>query len=887
MTQILLTNHHHPSQNWRPFATSNLKLNKLTATLEAERCLLCVDAPCAKACPADTRPDKFIRQLRFENPLGGAETILDNNPLGGICGTVCPVSRLCEAACTRKEIDKPVKIGAIQAYLHEVGLEAGLPNPPAAPKTGHKCAVIGAGPSGLSCARELARRGSEVTIFEKHQDAGGALIHALSPVRVNHDEVSKEIERITKLGVRFQFETTISDPSSLLSQGFDDVYISPGLQANRDIGVKTTNGKGNELIPALQFLSGANAADATPEHSQILARCQGKSVVVIGGGSVAMDCAVTAKSFGASRVYIVSLEALEGLPADEEEIELARLYGAIFLPETRVVEVNSANNMTSVKVESITKAVVQLNKDSGDAESHILASTIVVAAGQVLDENGKRLLSLDGYPNQTLVHTTEQPVPQDIRNNSMNKKKIYVGGDAVRGKGDTVVAAVSDGKRAAAVIVSSVQPPQRLKPSLETEFCGIKFENPFCLSSSPVTNSAEMIAMAYDLGWSGSYYKTLNREDKFAISHPSPRLGSVHTTRASRMDVGIQNMEQISDRPLADNLADIRWLRKNYPNKVMGVSIMGYNEEDWAYLAKAAEDSGAHLLELNFSCPQMARPDAGHHIGQQFSLIEKYTAATKRAVSIPVIAKMTPNITDMLPAALAAQEGGADGISAINTVRSISHLDLYNFTALPVIQGKSAISGFSGKGCRHIGLRFVSELSSSPQLRIPVSGMGGIYSWKDGLEYLQLGASNLQVTTSVMQHGYRIVEDMIGGLEHYLMDGNGSGKHKTVQEIIGKSLPSLVEPGQLDSLQTEVVSSIDPNICIGCGICEVACRDGAAQAISLQSALPSASGGKRLAVVDEKKCVGCELCDIVCPVGAISFTTRPRIPRERFSKEMM
>lgn len=852
----------------RKMATCNLKLNKLTATLEAERCLLCVDAPCAKACPADTQPDKFIRQLRFENPLGGAETILDNNPLGGICGTVCPVSRLCESACTRKSIDSPVKIGAIQAYLHEVGLESGIKNTPVAPKTGHKCAVIGAGPSGLSCARELARRGSEVTVYEKHSDAGGALIHALSPVRVDHDAVAKEIQRISDLGVKFEFNTKISDPTALLSQGFHDVYISPGLQANRDIGVKNKNGTGNEILPALKFLSGANSIKDSPEFMTIASRCHNKNVVVIGGGSVAMDCAVTAKSFGASRVYVVSIEDLKSLPADEEEIEMARLHDIIFVPESRVAEVDTIGKNTFVRLEGLTKGS-NSKIENGETESHILASTVIVAAGQVLDDNGRQLLAIEGYPQHTIVHTTEKYIPL-----SSSLKKIYAGGDAVRGKGDTVVAAVSDGKRAAVEIVPSVIPPKRIKPSLATEFCGIKFENPFCLSSSPVTNSAEMIAKAYEYGWSGSYYKTLNREDQFTISHPSPRLGSVHTTRSSRMDVGIQNMEQISDRPLVDNLADIRWLRKNFPTKVMGVSIMGYSEEDWAYLAKASEDNGAQILELNFSCPQMARPDAGHHIGQKFSLISKYTAAAKRAISIPVIAKMTPNITDMIPAALAAQEGGADGISAINTVRSISHVDVSNFNALPSIQGKSAISGFSGKGCRHIGLRFVSELSNSPLIKIPISGMGGIYTWKDGLEYLQLGASNLQATTSVMQHGYRIVEDMIGGLEHYLEEG----KFNSVHDIIGKSLHSLVDPGQLDNTRTEVVSNIDPNICIGCGICEVACRDGAAQAITLQTT------GKRLAIVDEKKCVGCELCDIVCPVGAVSFTVRERIPRERFSK---
>lgn len=269
--------------------------------------------------------------------------------------------------------------------------------------------------------------------------------------------------------------------------------------------------------------------------------------------------------------------------------------------------------------------------------------------------------------------------------------------------------------------------------------------------------------------------------------------------------------------------------------------------------------------------------------GQQTALIERFTAAAKRACSIPVIAKLTPNITDMVPSALAAQAGGADGVSAINTLKSISHIDLESMHAMPNIQGKSAVSGFSGKGCRPIGLRFVSELGRDPRLTIPISGMGGIYTWKDSLEYISVGASNLQVTTSVMQHGVRVVEDMIDGMQRYMKRHNVL----RVSDLIGVANHTLTDPSHLDTL-TEVVSVIDPEKCIGCGLCETSCRDGAAFAISMQptgAAARKTNVNGRVAVVDRKECVGCKLCQFVCPVGAISFETRPRINRPRFAKE--
>ncbi|MDD3877765.1 MAG: NAD-dependent dihydropyrimidine dehydrogenase subunit PreA [Bacteroidales bacterium] len=387
---------------------------------------------------------------------------------------------------------------------------------------------------------------------------------------------------------------------------------------------------------------------------------------------------------------------------------------------------------------------------------------------------------------------------------------------------------------------------------LSINFCGVKFENPFCLSSSPVGYHAEMCARAFDAGWGGIVYKTLGLEKSFKVVMPSPRLNAYHV--GDKRFVGLQNAEQITDRPIADNIKDLLWLKKNYPNKVLISSIMGYVDEDWTELAKMSEDAGADLLELNFSCPQMAHKHAGHRIGQDFHAVAAFTEVVKKASKLPVIAKMTPNITDMIPVALAAKEGGADAISAINTIRAITDIDIDNFTPLPNIHGNSSPTGYSGKAVKPIAMRFVSELCNSKQLNLPVSAMGGIETWVDALHFLLLGATNLQVTSGIMRYGYRIVEDMIEGLSDYMIER----QIKSLDEIIGKAAQKIVDPSDFNT-RYQVVSVIDENKCIGCGQCFISCQDGANQAIKFDAATRKVS-------VNEERCLGCLLCKHVCPV---------------------
>lgn len=400
------------------------------------------------------------------------------------------------------------------------------------------------------------------------------------------------------------------------------------------------------------------------------------------------------------------------------------------------------------------------------------------------------------------------------------------------------------------------------KVDLSVDFLGTTFKNPFLLSSSPVSNSAEMVAKSFEAGWSGVVFKTLN-SDRLPITHPSPRMNSFNY--GGKQMIYVQNVEQISDRPLKDNLTDFLYLKKHYPDHPIIASIMGFFNEEWAYLAKAAQDNGADMLELNFSCPHMCIEGSGHKVGQAFHLLEKFTETVKKSVTIPVIAKMTPNITDMTEPALYAKNGGADAISAINTVAGISGIGLDDWVPKPNIFGLSSPSGTSGPAVKPIGLRFISDMAKCRELDLPLSGIGGIETWIDALEYLLLGATTVQVTTGIMHYGYRIVEDMIEGLSDY-MAARGIAR---VSDLTGKALPNLQNTDRFD-LNRQGIARYDLDVCVGCGQCYIVCNDAGGQAIDWDDQ-------NRRPNLLEDKCLSCMLCQFVCPVsGLIIFKEMPR-----------
>ncbi len=393
---------------------------------------------------------------------------------------------------------------------------------------------------------------------------------------------------------------------------------------------------------------------------------------------------------------------------------------------------------------------------------------------------------------------------------------------------------------------------------LKTDFCGIPMENPFLLSSSVVASTYDMCARAFEAGWGGAAFKTVCLMD---ITEASPRFAAIKGDNGRV--IGFKNIEQLSDHTLIENLGIFRQLKDNYPDKFLLVSIMGRDDAEWAYLAEIMNDSGADALELNFSCPNMTEGNTGSDVGQIPELVEHYCRIVKQHSKLPFIAKLTPNISDIRESADAAIAGGADGVAAINTIKSLVEVDIDPTDGI----FNAAIGGYSGKAIKPIALRFIAELSKDKNLQNKhISGMGGIETWRDALEFIVLGADSVQVTTAVMLYGYRIIDDLRDGMALYL---NKNG-FKSVKEIENSTIEGIVPTEELDRSYI-IYPKFNRDKCVGCQRCYVSCMDGGHQAISIVNGKP---------VLDVSRCVGCHLCVLVCPRNAI-VSSDIKVPKKQ------
>ena len=394
---------------------------------------------------------------------------------------------------------------------------------------------------------------------------------------------------------------------------------------------------------------------------------------------------------------------------------------------------------------------------------------------------------------------------------------------------------------------------------LRINLAGIQSPNPFWLASAPPTNSGYQVQRAFEAGWGGAVWKTLGDP----ILNVSSRFAAV-SFNGQRV-AGFNNIELITDRPLEVNLQEIYETKKRFPNHAIIASVMVEpKQEKWHEIIKRVQDVGVDGFELNFGCPHgMAERGMGAASGQVPELVEKQTFWAKEVATVPVIVKLTPNITDITATARAAVEGGADSISMINTINSLAGVDLNTWNTIPNVAGKGAHGGYCGPAVKPIALNMVGECARNPYINVPISGIGGISNWQDATEFLLMGATGVQVCTAAMHHGFSIVEDMIDGLNNYL-DEKGIA---SVMDIVGKSVPKYSDWGDLD-LNYKVVAKIKNDVCINCNKCHIACEDTSHQCIDMLVG----ADGKPMLKVREEDCVGCNLCSIVCPVdGAIEM----------------
>ena len=390
---------------------------------------------------------------------------------------------------------------------------------------------------------------------------------------------------------------------------------------------------------------------------------------------------------------------------------------------------------------------------------------------------------------------------------------------------------------------------------LRSNFLGIKSPNPFWLASAPPTDRETNVVRAFKAGWGGVVWKTLG-EDPHVVNVNGPRYGAIHSN--DRQVIGLNNIELISDRPLEVNLQEIKKVKREWPDRALVVSLMvPVTEASWKAIVPLVEETGADGIELNFGCPHgMSERGMGSAIGQDPEYIENIARWCKQSTSMPVIVKLTPNITDIRIPATAAQKGGADAVALINTINSIMGIDLDSMAPNPNTDGKGSHGGYCGPAVKPIALNMVAEIARNPATAsLPVSGIGGISTWRDAVEFITLGAGNVQVCTAAMTYGFKIVEELIDGMSTW-MDEKGFA---SIEDFRGAAVQNVVDWKYLN-MNFVAKAVIDQDKCIKCGRCHIVCEDTSHQAISVEK------NGERYFEVKDEDCVGCNLCVSVCPV---------------------
>lgn len=764
-------------------------LSERAALKESARCLKCADAPCQKSCPTQLDIKSFISSISTKNYYGAAKAIFSDNPLGLTCGMVCPTSDLCVGGCNLAAVEEgPINIGGLQQFATEVFKRMGLKQilspslKPLKKNANASIALLGGGPASLSCATFLARLGyKNLTVYEKRDYLGGLSSSEIPQYRLPFDVVDFEINLVKDLGVKFETGRCLSvndiTIEKLLKNGTAAVFLGIGLPQAKVAPAFEGLTESHGFFTSKDFLP--RVADGSKRgmcgcKSSNLPKLSG-NVIVLGAGDTAFDCATSALRCGASKVFVVFRKGSTNIHAVPEEVELAREEKCEFLPFMSPVKVITKNDkITHVEF-------CRTEKDENGKWVEDFDQIVRLKANYVISAFGSGLLESEIIQAMAPVPLNTWGLP-DINEKTQQTtvESVFCGGD-LGGYSGTTVESVNDGKTAAWYMHCYLQGlPFNTEPELplfytaidsvdiSVEMCGVKFENPFGLASAPPTTSIPMIRRAFEQGWSFALTKTFSL-DKDLVTNVSPRIvrGSTSGHIYGPGQGSFLNIELISEKCADYWLRGIKQLREEFPTKVVVASIMcSYNKQDWDELAKRAEAAGAQILELNLSCPHgMGESGMGLACGQDPILVRDISKWVRAAVKVPFFIKLTPNITDIVSIAKAAQDGGADGVTAINTISGLMSLNA-DGVAWPNVgkDKRTTYGGVSGNATRPVALKAISSVGNALP-NFPIMGTGGIDSADSALQFLQCGASVLQICSAIQNQDFTVIQDYISGLK--------------------------------------------------------------------------------------------------------------------------
>eukprot|EP00124_Ichthyophonus_hoferi_P001007 Ihof_evm2s45 gene=Ihof_evmTU2s45 len=771
-------------------------LSERAALKEANRCLKCVDAPCQKSCPTQLDVKTFIGSIATKNYYGAAKAIFSDNPLGLTCGMVCPTSDLCAGGCNLEATEEgAINIGGLQQFATEMFQKMGIPQvrDPSLPPLDQlpasykaKIALVGCGPASISCATFLGRMGYQnITILEKNEYIGGLGTAEIPQFRLPYSVVAYEVQLMQDLGVKIVTNKELGRDftlEDLKAEGYEAVFLGMGMANPIEDpvfkGLSMSNGyyTSKSFLPLVAKASkvgitcnGGCAANKLPQLSG--------HVVVLGAGDTAFDCATSALRCGARRVTVVFRKGFNNIRAVPEEMELAKQEMCEFMPF-------SAPRQVIVKNGVITGLELCKTEQTDDGRWVADEEQIIrIKANYIISAFGSTLTDPKTLAALAPIKCNSWGLPDvDEVTQGTSEPWVFCGGD-LAGYAHTSVESVNDGKQASWYLHKYIQAKYDLpvpgEPKLplfytpvdntdiSVEMCGIKFPNPFGLASAPPVTSPAMCRRAFEAGWGFIVTKTFCL-DVDCVSNVSPRIvrGTTSGNTYGPGQGSFLNIELISEKTAAYWLKGIRELKRDFPEKVVVASIMcTCNENDWTILAQAAEKSGADCLELNLSCPHgMGEKGMGLACGQDPDIVRNICKWVRAAVTIPFFAKMTPNVTRIVDIARAAKEGGADGVTAINTVSTMMVVR-GDDSAWPSIgsEKRTTYGGMSGNAIRPMALRAVSAIARALP-GFPIMATGGCDSADVAMEFLKCGASVVQICSSVQNQDYTVVDDYITGL---------------------------------------------------------------------------------------------------------------------------